>query len=99
MKVLTINLIGRYFHQIKDGVKAYEYRLRNPFWTKRLVGRQYDLIRICWGYPKKGDFDREMIIPWRGYELQTIQHEHFGDDPVEVFAIIVGSDASGTERT
>lgn len=27
--------------------------------------------------------------PWRGYEEQTIQHEHFGIEPVNVFAIHV----------
>lgn len=52
MKIITINLIGTYFHQIKAGTKTFEYRLRTPFWRKRLEGRAYDMIRICWGYPK-----------------------------------------------
>jgi hypothetical protein len=26
---------------------------------------------------------------WRGYRLDTITHEHFGADPVDVFAIDV----------
>lgn len=89
MKVLTINLIGTYFNQIKAGTKSFEFRLRTPYWRKRLEGRSYDMIRICWGYPKKGDTERVLMRPWRGYEEQTIQHEHFGDHPVEVFAIHV----------
>ncbi|EKT4529981.1 ASCH domain-containing protein (plasmid) [Pseudomonas fulva] len=89
MKIITINLIGTYFHQIKAGTKTFEYRLRTPFWRKRLEGRAYDMIRICWGYPKKGDTDRVLMRPWRGYEEQTIQHEHFGIEPVNVFAIHV----------
>jgi hypothetical protein len=28
-------------------------------------------------------------LPWKGYRLTTINHPHFGADPVEVFAIDV----------
>lgn len=30
-----------------------------------------------------------LTLPWRGYQIKTIMHHHFGPDPVEVFAIDV----------
>ncbi|MDL2189523.1 ASCH domain-containing protein [Pseudomonas sp. ChxA] len=99
MRILTLNLIGTYFHQIKAGTKTFEFRLRTPYWRTRLEGRTYDMVRVCWGYPNKGDAEREILIPWLGFEEQTIEHEHFGDLPVDVFAIRVRAEGSGTPRT
>lgn len=88
---LTIPVNGIYFDQIRAGTKAEEYRLVTPFWTKRLVGRSYDQIVLTRGYPKADDASRRLVKPWRGYVVKTITHPHFGPDPVEVFAIDVGS--------
>jgi hypothetical protein len=35
------------------------------------------------------------VRPWRGYELRTITHEHFGQHAVEVFAIHINEVANG----
>jgi len=35
-KVLTLNLKSKYWHQIKDYEKNWEYREIKPYWTKRL---------------------------------------------------------------
>lgn len=79
-----------YFEQIASGEKTHEFRLVTPHWRKRLVGRKYDKIVITCGYPKRGDSGRTLVRKWMGEpEIQTITHEHFGPEPVEVFAIDV----------
>ncbi len=90
MSILTLPLKGIYFDQIADGEKPFEYRLMTPYWRKRLEGRVYDGIELTKGYPAAADANRRMRKPWRGYEVQTITHPHFGPDAVQVFAIRVG---------
>jgi len=88
MADLHLNLKGEYFDQIKAGTKLFEFRLVSK-WAKRLEGKSFDRIFIKRGYPKTGDTERIIERPWRGFELQTRMHPHFGPDPVEVFAIRV----------
>ena len=89
MTTLVLPLKGVYFDQIRAGVKPWEFRERTAFWRKRLEGKTFDTITLTLGYPNADCAERRMVLPWRGYELQTIQHEHFGPQPVEVFAIRV----------
>ncbi|GAB4059095.1 ASCH domain-containing protein [Uliginosibacterium sediminicola] len=89
MSTLYLNLKTEYFQQIKAGTKPEEYRLMTDHWCKRLEGRAYDRIEIANGYPKKDDTENRIERPWRGYEIKTITHPHFGPDPVRVFAIKV----------
>lgn len=91
MKILKLNLKRQWWEQIRDGVKTSELRLVNDYWTKRLVGKEFDIIELCLGYPKKGDMDRIFYRHWNGFTIETITHEEFGPDPVEVFAIDVHS--------
>lgn len=91
-KILTLPIKGLYFRQIRSGMKVYEFRLATPYWHKRLHERHYDRIELTLGYPKAGDTSRRLSRPWRGYEMQTIIHPHFGDQRVEVFAILVNND-------
>ena len=89
MKTLHLNLKAEYFAQIAAGSKSHEYRLCTAFWSKRLLGQSFDRIEIKKGYPKRGDVTRTISRPWCGLEVQTIQHRHFGSEPVQVFAIRV----------
>lgn len=89
MSTLHLHLKGEYFHAIKAGTKLEEYRLCTPRWAKLLVGRTYTRIELAWAYPKKGDTERRIVRKWAGYTIKTLQHEHFGPDPVTVFAINV----------
>lgn len=89
MTVLTLNLKGIYFRQIRYGVKPFEFRLITPHWRRRLEGREYERVMFCLGYPAHNDHHRQIVRLYAGYEIQTIQHEHFGPEPVEVFAIRV----------
>lgn len=92
---LTIPVNGIYFDQIASGEKFYEFRLQTPFWEKRLSGRTYRHVVMTRGYPKGGGLEGETRLTriWRGCERLTIQHEHFGPDPVEVYAIDVSEAA------
>lgn len=89
MSDLTLSLKGEYFDQIKAGTKTEEFRLCTEYWKKRLEGRTYDRIVLTRGYPKRDDTERRLTLPWQGFRLTTITHPHFGDSPVDVFAIDV----------
>lgn len=88
-RVLTIPVKGIYFDQIRAGTKPREYRLTTPYWCKRLESREYDRIVLTRGYPKADDKARRLELQWRGYDVETITHPHFGPEPVQVFAIDV----------
>jgi hypothetical protein len=88
-RILHLPLKAIYFHEIKAGTKLLEYRLQTKYWENRLVDRDYDEVHIKLGYPKKDDHERIVIRPWKGFLKQAIQHEHFGDNEVNVFAIRV----------
>jgi hypothetical protein len=94
---LHLNLKAEYFDQIASGAKAFEYRLCTPYWTKRLVGENFDLMHVKKGYPPASDASSILARPWRGYELQTITHPHFGAAPVRVFAIRVNDQPDRTD--
>lgn len=88
-KRLVIPVKGVYFDAIRDGSKPEEYRLANAYWAKRLEGRDYDEIELTRGYPSRGDSERRLVLPWKGFVRKTISHPHFGAAPVEVYAIDV----------
>lgn len=89
MTDLILPLKAEYFNAIKAGTKLEEYRLRTPFWRKRLEGKTFEHVVLTLGYPGRDDAARRLVLPWRGMRETTIQHPHFGPDPVEVFAIDV----------
>lgn len=87
LKNLQLAVKTEYFNDIKSGVKTEEYRLCNEYWTKRLSDKRYNRLIITCGYPKRDDKDKILSFPYVGWERKTITHKHFGDSPVEVFAI------------
>lgn len=89
MRILRLNLKRKWWEQIRDGVKTVELRRCTDFWRKRLIGREYDEIHLCLGYPKKGDESRTLKRRWRCVARETIVHEEFGYDPVDVYVIDV----------
>lgn len=91
VSVLRLNLKRKWWEQIRDGEKTTELRRVTDFWRKRLVGRDYDEIHLCLGYPKKGDDSRVLKRKWKGHFVATIKHEEFGVDPVDVFCIDVAT--------
>lgn len=89
-KILLLRVSGKNWHDVNNGVKPDEYRLRTKYWRKRIWCTHYDEIHYILGYPKKGTQDakdKTLVFPWRGYLEETITHEHFGPLPVDVYAI------------
>jgi len=84
---LHLRLKSCYFNDIRAGVKPFEYRLMTDYWSKRIVDREYDRVIFHDAY-KKASPETMIIQPYRGYEIQTITHDHFGPDPVTVFAVL-----------
>lgn len=84
---LLLHVKDIYFQEAKAGNKPFEFRLDNEYWRKRLIGIHYDIIIYMSGYPKRGDTSKIMVLPYRGYEMQAITHEHFGAQRTNVFAI------------
>lgn len=95
MANLQLAVKGEYFDAMKCGEKLEEYRVVNPYWSKRLqealtgLPRAFDRLIITKGYPNRNDESRRIDIPYRGFEIKTITHPHFGPLPVLVFAIKV----------
>jgi hypothetical protein len=85
---LVLHLKGEYFDAIKSGEKTEEYRLQTTYWFRRLH-QPLDEIVLYRGYPKVTDTGRVIRRPWMGFEPKRITHPHFGDKPVDVYAIKV----------
>lgn len=81
-RTLTLVLDFKWFAQAKAGVKKFEYRETKPYWIRRIAMRHYDKLVLRRGYSSE-----VLELPYRGYEVETITHEHFYNVPVEVFAI------------
>lgn len=87
MRSLILNLKKEYFQEIKSGAKKEEYRLCTPYWQKRLENKEYDKVILKLGYPKNSEIEKILEFKYLGYEIKTIKHKHFGDDPVKVYSI------------
>jgi hypothetical protein len=88
---LVLHLEKEYFEQIARGKKTEAYRLRTPYWEKRLVGQSYKSVRLLCGYPKRGNKPREIVRKFKGWRPVIVSHPHFGSRPVRVFAIEVSA--------
>lgn len=90
MKILRLNLKREYWEAIRDGTKNYEYRQANLYWMRRLSSNTYDEIHLCLGYPNRGETERILKRRWvASPPVIKITHKHFGQRPVNVFAIDV----------
>ncbi len=90
---LRLILKAEYFDQIASGEKLEEFREVKPYWRARLEGKSFDTVTLVKGYAPAADRSRHLVRVWRGYEVKTITHPHFGTAPVEVFAIDVSTPA------
>jgi len=90
-KNLMLYLKHKWFVEIANGRKHFEYRLATPFWRKRLQGLEMGNSRILmydgWPDKKKIGTDKYLEFPYMGYIEETIIHPEFGTTPVTVFAI------------
>lgn len=83
-KDLFLILKTQYFNKIKAGVKTSEYRLLTPYWLNRLTSKDWQHVTFQLGYSKHAERIRKKII---NIEIVTIEHEFFGNEPVDVFEI------------
>lgn len=95
-KRLVLPVKEKWFRQIQSGEKPFEFRLRNDYWTRRLVGQSFSEVVITLGYPKRTDLSRRLTFPWRGFEETTITSPEWDNVPQDVFAIRLAG-ASGPQ--
>jgi len=68
IRILHLTIKYKWFKEIADGTKIYEFRKRKPYWTKRLfyngtVVKEFDEIYIRNGYT----LDRPVMrLKWHG---------------------------------
>lgn len=94
---LHLHVKTKYFNEIKNGEKSYEYRLCNDYWSKRIIARDYVSLIIYNAY-KPGSENR-IVMRYRGYKRMTITHPHFGPLPVVVYGIICGTGVRKTTES
>ena len=70
MKILHLNLYRKYFDAIANGTKTTEYREVTPYWSKRLEGRHYDVIKFRNGYAKDAP---TMLVEFKSIGKVTFQ--------------------------
>ncbi len=70
-KVLHLNLYRKYFDQILKKEKTIEYRDITPYWSKRLEGRHYDVIKFKNGYRKDAP---EMVVEYKGMYINDSEY-------------------------
>ena len=62
-RILHLTLLRKWFDLIASGEKTKEFRDIKPYWTKRLLGKEFDEIYFKNGYSKNAPV---MRIQWRG---------------------------------
>lgn len=87
--ILHLHLKKKHFDDIYSGEKTLEFRRVTDYWRKRLIGRYYDEIWLYCGYPKRGDKSKIIKRRWSLVSRETILHDEFGSEPVEVFCVDV----------
>lgn len=78
---LHLHVTYKYYDQIKRGEKVEEYRIVEK-WRGQIEGRDYKTLRIWKAYTSEF-----MDFPYRTPEIRTMMHEHFGAEPVTVYAL------------
>ena len=100
MADLQLALKGEYFDQIARGEKLEEYRLCTSYWANRLEFRTFDQIILTRGYPKGGGVEgvTRLTCRYQGWRKTILEHPHFGEQPVVVYAIDVSARLSSPQN-
>lgn len=85
-KILFLTIKGEYFDQILLGSKKEEYRDINERYTRRLIGRDYDLVLLQNGYWLTS---RRLYAVYLGVETKEIFYPITGEFK-KVYAIKLG---------
>lgn len=84
-KILTLTIKKKWFDLIKSGEKKIEYRSYKPYWIKRIVDKEYDVIDFRNGY--RSDSPR-VITKYEGYGISEGECNPLGEN--KVFTIHIG---------
>lgn len=87
MRKLHLTLKKKWFDMIKSGLKKEEYREIKPYWTKRLCGREYDVVEFRNGYSKDSP---RLTIEYKGL-CRGIGNPILGAPKNPVYIIKLGS--------
>lgn len=109
LETLPLTINKKWFDKIASGEKKEEYREVKGYWVKRLTNqnnngsvngctfyKHFRFVRFQNGYRKNAPW---MIVEFKGIEMKEIEHEHFHDGKVDVFAIKLGSIVSASAQT
>ena len=61
----------KYFDQILKKEKTIEYRDITPYWSKRLEGKHYDVIKFRNGYRRDAPM---MIVEYKGMYIKDSEY-------------------------
>lgn len=89
-ETLVVNVKREYFEAMKAGIKTEEYRLKTPYWQKRLEGKHFDYVEVCLGYPKADDHERRLTFECKGIKTALVSHPIWANEPKFVYAIQLG---------
>ncbi len=67
LRILHLNLIGRWFDDIVAGGKHEEFRKFTPYWKARLASREYDVVEFRNGYAPDA---RRMRVEFKGVVVE-----------------------------
>lgn len=95
-RILSLNLKREYFEAIKLGKKREEFREIKEYWTKRLT-KNFDEVHIKLGYPLTGDGSKIIKFEWNGFKVKEIEHQHFGNKKIKVYAIDLSKKIGGNK--
>lgn len=84
---LVLHLEKEYFEQVARGKLTETYRPRTPYWERRLIGQNYEIVRLLCGDPRRGEKPREIVRKFKGWRPVIINTPYFGSEPVRAFAI------------
>lgn len=66
-RILYLTLKKKWFDLIASGEKTKEFRDIKPYWTTRLLNKEFDEIYFKNGYSEKSPF---MRVEWKGMNVE-----------------------------
>ena len=100
LETLPLTINKKWFDQIVSCEKTEEYREVKGYWVKRLTNQNDDgtvngnsfyknfrFVKFTNGYGKNKPW---IIVEFKGINMKEIEHEHFFDNKIDVFAIQLG---------
>lgn len=86
--ILTLTLKRKWFNLIKNGVKLEEYREIKPYWSTRLLGKNYDTIIFKNGYSKNAPI---IICEYKGLKVGNGNTNWGAENGVKYYVIKIGA--------